>query len=312
MFKIYRFSNSDLKYETIGRTKLLAMIATPIILSCAITIYMMQIGLDPFGFENLRISSSSRENSQLKAQLASLNGKLNNNKNYMESLGRSDVLLRTSVSLPSISTEARKASIGGAEANTDYGVSPTANSLISSAAQTLDLLNRMAKLQEDSYADILNKSKTNQRVFAHMPAIDPIRGGSIKDGFGMRFHPILHMRMIHEGIDIDAPAGTRVYATGDGVVSYVGRRGGYGNVVEIDNGFGYTILFAHLRKQLVFDGQKIKRGQVIGLVGQTGLATGPHLHYGVMKNGVFVDPEFYFFSGREYNVDGLYDTSANR
>lgn len=312
MLKIYFLSSSDLKYKTIGRTKLLAMIAAPIILSCALTTYMMQIGLDPFGIKNIEMSSFSSENSQLKAQLVSLNGKLNGIKNYMERIGKSDELLRTSVDLPPISPDVRKASIGGVEENTDYGVSPTANSLISGAAQTLDVLNRMAKFQEDSYADILNKSKTNQRIFAHMPAIDPIRGGVIEDGFGVRFHPILHIRMMHEGIDIDAPAGTQVYATGDGVVSYVGRRGGYGNVVEIDNGFGYTTLFAHLRKQLVVDGQKIKRGQVIGLVGQTGLATGPHLHYAIMKNGIFVDPELYFFSGREYNVDGIYDTVSNK
>ncbi|MFZ1083194.1 MAG: M23 family metallopeptidase, partial [Candidatus Kryptoniota bacterium] len=67
---------------------------------------------------------------------------------------------------------------------------------------------------------------------------------------------------------------------------------------------------AHLEKGLVIKGEKIARGQVIGLVGSTGLSTGAHLHYGVMKNGIYVDPEFYFFSGREYNMDGLYDTVA--
>jgi murein DD-endopeptidase MepM/ murein hydrolase activator NlpD len=311
MFKIYHFSNSDLSYKTIGRTRLLAMIVLPIIISSAFTTYMMHLGFDPLGIRNLQMGSFSKENSKFRAQLISLNGRLNHVKNYMERLGRGDELLRTSVNLPPISPDARKASIGGTEENTDYGVSPTANSLISGAAQTLDLLNRMAKIQEDSYADILNKCKSNQRVFAHMPAIDPIRGGAIEDGFGIRYHPILHMRLMHEGVDIIAPLGTHVYATGDGVVSYVGRRGGYGNVVEIDNGFGYTTLFAHLKKALVTDGAKIKRGQVIGLVGDTGLSTGPHLHYGVMKNGIFVDPELYFFSNREYNVDGLYDTAAS-
>jgi len=271
----------------------------------------MQVGLDPLSIGNLRMDSFSRENSQLRNQLASLNHRLNSIKDYMVRLGKSDELLRTSVSLNQIPPDVRKTSIGGAEVNVDYGVSPSANSLISNAAQSLDLLNRMAKFQEESYADILDKYKTNQRIFAHMPAIDPIRGGTIEDGFGIRFHPILHVRMMHEGVDIDAPSGTPVHATGDGVVSYVGRRGGYGNVVEVDNGYGYTTLFAHLRKSLVADGEKIRRGQVVGLVGETGLATGPHLHYGVMKGGVYVDPELYFFSDREHNVDGLYDTAAS-
>jgi len=311
MFRIYHFSNFDLKYKAIGRSSLIVMIALPIILSSAITRYVMNKGWDILGIGNFRIASLSNENYKLKARLVSLNGKLDDIKDYFDRLGKSDQLLRISVNLPMIPPDERKASIGGVEVNTDYGVSPTSDSLISDAVQALDLLNRTAKFQESSYTDILNKYKTNQRLFAHMPAIDPIRGGTIEDGFGMRYHPILHMRMMHDGVDIDAPAGTQVHATGDGLVSYVGRRGGYGNVVEINNGFEYITLFAHLKKALVTDGEKIKRGQVIGLVGDTGLSTGPHLHYGVMKNGIFVDPEFYFFSGREYNLNGLYDTVAN-
>ena len=310
MIKIFLLSQSRLKYKPIGWARLLAMIAAPIILSSTITIYMMDIGLGPFGNSSLCMASISTENSALRSRLASMNGRLNEIKGYMERLAKSDELLRISVSLPPVSPDTRRASIGGAEPNTDYDVSPTSNSLISCATQTLDLLNRMATFQEDSYAMILNKFKTNQRMFAHMPALDPIRGGTIKDGFGVRFHPILHVRMMHEGVDIDAPVGTPVYATGDGVVSYVGRRGGYGNVVEIDNGFGYSTLFAHLKKALITDGKEVRRGQVIGLVGETGLATGPHLHYGVMRNGIFVDPEFYFFSGKEYSLAGLYQTNA--
>ena len=158
----------------------------------------------------------------------------------------------------------------------------------------------------------MQKYKTNQRLFRHIPAIEPIRGGIISDGFGMRFHPILRMMLMHEGIDIEAPVGTPVHVTGNGVVTYVGRRGGYGNVVEVDNGFGYSTLYAHLSHFLVKEGQKVKRGEVIALSGDTGLSTGPHLHYGVMKDGVFVNPADYFFKGHQYESNKLYNVLARK
>lgn len=306
MPRLYFLSHSDLKYRALGRGRLLTAIVLLMVLSSAMTIVMVRLGFDLFGLPGLRAASISQENSVLKARLASLNGKLKGLQNYMERLENSDDLLTTSVGLPHISPDVRNVSIGGAEENTDYGVTPTANKLISDATRTLDVLNREAKLQEDSYSDILRKYNSNQRLFAHTPAINPIRGGIVTDGFGMRFHPILRMRLMHEGIDIDAHLGTPVHITGDGVVSYVGRRGGYGNVVEIDHGFGYMTLYAHLERSLVREGDNVKRGQVIALSGGSGLTTGPHLYYGVEKDNVFVDPSGYFFEGPQFNSLELY------
>jgi len=306
MIKFYYLSNSDLKYRKFGGVRLLAAIALPIILSSVMTIFMVHRGFDPLGFKNLRMSGITRENSALKTKLASLNMKLDGLQNYMENFEIGDSLMRISENMPPISSDVRRASIGGVEMNSDYGVSPTSNKLISAAAQTLDALSREAKLQEESDSDILKKHKTNQMLFAHIPAIDPIRAGIVTDGFGMRYHPILHVRLMHEGIDIEAPRGTAVHATGDGVVSYVGRRGGYGNVVEIDHGFGYVTLYGHLEKSLVREGEKVKRGDVIALSGSSGLSTGPHLHYGITKNGIFVDPSEYYFQGSQYDAPTLY------
>ncbi len=306
MIKLYYLSNSDLKYRKFRGIRLLAATAFPIILSSAMTIYMAHLGFDPLGLENLRTSGVTRENSVLKTKLASLNLELDSLQDYMDNFEASDSLLRISEDMPPISSDVRKASIGGVEMNSDYGVSPTSNKLISSASQKLNSLSREANLQEESYFDIFRKHKTNQELFTHIPAIDPIRDGIITDGFGMRIHPILRVRLMHEGIDIETPRGTPVHATGDGVVSYVGRRGGYGNVVEIDHGFGYATLYGHIAKSLVREGEKVKRGEVIALSGNTGLSTGPHLHYGVMKNGVFVDPSEYFFQGSQYDAPKLY------
>ena len=246
----------------------------------------------------------------LKAQLSSLDNKLQEFQLSINNLERSDDQLRTSVNLPQIPADLRKVAIGGVEINSDYGLSGTANELIGEATSTIELLGRKAKLQEQSYLDILKKYKKNQELFVHVPAIDPIRDGIESDGFGMRVHPILHIRLMHEGLDIVANVGTSVHVTGDGVVSYVGRRGGYGNVVEVNHGFGYSTLYGHLLRATVACGQRVLRGQVIALSGNTGLSTGPHLHYEVRKNGVHVDPTEYFFNGRE--SDALYkDGSKN-
>ncbi len=306
MRRLYYYSKSDLTYKAIGGTRLSLVVVSLMLVSSFLTMVSGYFGVDLFGLKSLRADSMARENAVLKAQLASLNDKLDNFKLVVRSLGKSDDQLRTAVNLPLIPQDVRKVAVGGVEINRDYGVPADANKLIASASNSLYTLEREATLQEQSYAQILAKYKTNQQLFAHIPAIDPVRHGIITDGFGMRFHPILHMLLMHEGIDIGCEVGTHVHATGEGVVAYVGRRGGYGNVVEIDNGFGYSTLFAHLERPLVHVGQKVKRGQVIALSGDTGLSTGPHLHYGVMKNGVFVNPINYFFQGPEYENRALY------
>ncbi len=274
--------------------------------SSVVTMFCGYFGMDLFGLKSLRADSMSRENMVLKAQLSSLNRKLDEFQLVMKGLGNSDDQLRTSVNLPPIPNDMRKVAVGGVEVNRDYGVSADANGLIANATNTLEVLSREANLQGQSYTSILNKYQSNRTLFEHIPAINPIRGGVITDGFGMRFHPILKIRIMHEGIDLVADYGTPIYAPGDGTVSYVGPRGGYGNAIEIDHGFGYSTVYGHLSKPMVREGQKVKRGQVIALSGNSGLSTGPHLHYEVIKNGVHVDPTAYFFNGRDYNESGLY------
>ena len=312
MPKIYYYSKSDLSYKKVTRGKMWGTVISVVVLSSVVTMLSGYLGIDPFGLKALRLDTVSSENASLKARLISLNSKLEGFQKDMSVLGRSDNLIRTSVDLPVLSRGVRGVSIGGVAMNTDYGIPQNAGNLIATATQRLAMLNREARLQKDSYADVLKKYKSNQKLFRHIPAIEPIRGGIISSPFGMRFHPILRMMLMHEGIDIEAPVGTPVHVSGNGVVTYVGLRGGYGNVIEVDNGFGYETLYAHLSKFLVKVGQKVKRGQVIGLSGDTGLSTGPHLHYGVMKDGVYVNPQDYYFQGQQYESRRLYSILAKK
>jgi murein DD-endopeptidase MepM/ murein hydrolase activator NlpD len=155
--------------------------------------------------------------------------------------------------------------------------------LMAGELRSMDTLSRLAVQKEDMRNAI--------------PAIRPLKNMTrVTSGFGMRYHPILKFLRPHTGIDITAPQGTPVYATADGVVSSENSGGGYGIAVLINHGYSYQTRYAHLSKKIVTPGQRVKRGQMIGYTGNTGLSFGPHLHYEVIKNGVFVNPVHYFFS----------------
>ena len=137
-------------------------------------------------------------------------------------------------------------------------------------------------------------------MLASIPGIQPVSNKNltaIASGFGYRIHPIYKTTMMHEGLDFTAPVGTNIYATGNGTVSKVEFNGrGYGNNIIINHGYGYETLYGHMSKILVSQGQKIKRGDIIGMVGNTGQSTGPHLHYEVIKNARKINPINFFYN----------------
>jgi murein DD-endopeptidase MepM/ murein hydrolase activator NlpD len=141
--------------------------------------------------------------------------------------------------------------------------------------------------------------------FSSIPNIRPV-GGSITSAFGNRMHPIYKVTLFHSGIDFSASEGTRVQSTGNGVIAYSGYDKGYGQKIIINHGYGYKTIYAHLSKSLVRQGQRIKRGEIIALSGNTGISTGPHLHYEVEKDNVKVNPTAYFFD--ESNPDKFITT----
>ena len=174
-------------------------------------------------------------------------------------------------------------------------------SLIMLTSQRVDTLENRLYAQSVSLDEVFKMAGTKQQRMATMPAIMPIRKNQcrIVSGFGMRYHPILHYRRMHTGIDLTAQQGTPVYATGDGTVTVAGRGanlGGYGVCIVINHGYGFQTLYAHLSDVKVRQGQRVKRGELIGNVGRTGLAQGYHLHYEVIQNGNKVNPVYFFFN----------------
>ncbi len=173
--------------------------------------------------------------------------------------------------------------------------------LMRSTWEQLDALARTTYLESVSFDELQTLSQDKEQMSAAIPAIWPIDRSALHNNHigaftPRRYHPILKRIQSHTGIDFGCDRGTKVYATGDGVVAEAstGYNGGYGRQVLLNHGFGYKTRYAHLDKVLVEPGQRVTRGQVIALTGNSGRSTGPHLHYEVIRRGVPVNPINYF------------------
>jgi len=240
-----------------------------------------------------------RENQQYALQLELMNKRLDQLTKVVEDIeDRDDNIYRTIFEAEPIPSEVRKAGVGGSDRYESLKGFENSKTIISTA-QKIDRLSRELYIQSKSFDDVYKMAKNKAKMLASIPAIQPVSNKELKriaSGFGYRIHPIYKTLRMHEGIDFTAPIGTPIYATGDGVVERLkGKMSGYGKVIVIDHGYGYESLYAHMSKKIVKPGDKVKRGQIIGYVGNTGRSTGPHLHYEVRKNKKPVNPAHYFF-----------------
>ncbi|MEW6510272.1 MAG: M23 family metallopeptidase [Bacteroidota bacterium] len=251
---------------------------------------MLGLGID-------RMSMLTAENKILKDQLHALAEKMVVVQKALDKLADRGNELRTAVDLARIDDDTRAAATGGSmPPPAGSFLSGEAREVLNTSAALLDKLEREVKLQQTSYEEITRRMEYNKGLFAHIPAIKPMEGAYSVNGFGMRIHPVLRVYRMHEGVDIISDVGTNVYAAGDGIVRFAGRTaGGYGVVVEITHGYGYSSLYAHLARALVREGQAVKRGELIAKSGRSGLVSGPHLHYEVRYMGRKHNPVDYFF-----------------
>lgn len=166
---------------------------------------------------------------------------------------------------------------------------------IESLELNVDQVHKKATLQEQSLQELYELLKDQHSLLSSTPSVAPVRG-LYTSGFGYRISPFTGKRQLHSGIDLSAPTGTQVYAPADGVVSKIENDPGYGKVLVISHGYGFSTLYGHNSKINVKVGQKVKRGELISEVGSTGRSTGPHLHYEVRVNGVEVNPVKYILN----------------
>jgi Membrane proteins related to metalloendopeptidases len=166
--------------------------------------------------------------------------------------------------------------------------------------QRLNGLSKSLAGQSQSFDELIDLALNKEKLLAAVPSIIPIEDKELtrlSSPFGMRNDPIYNVPKMHAGLDFTAPTGAKIYATGDGVIEKMEfNSGGYGNRIIINHGFGYKSHYAHMSEFKTQLGKKVKRGELIGLVGNTGKSTAPHLHYEVIKNGTKIDPINFFFS----------------
>ena len=249
-----------------------------------------------------------RELQNMELQYEVLNKKMTQAQKVLaEVQNRDNNIYRVYFEANPIPEEQRKAGFGGINRYKDLEGYDNSE-LIMETAKRLDILQKQIVVQSKSLDEIANLAEEKEKLLTAIPAIQPVKNENLKrmaSGYGMRMHPILKYRKMHNGMDFSAPTGSLVYATGDAVVKKAKRTTGFGNLVVLDHGFGYETYYAHLSEFKVRRGQKVKRGEIIAEVGSTGLSTAPHLHYEVHKNGKVVNPiNFYHgdLTAEEYDI----------
>ncbi|MDZ7314937.1 MAG: M23 family metallopeptidase [candidate division KSB1 bacterium] len=300
-FKLIYFSTggSEVREFSLDLRKVIVLSSAFVVCFAALLIGI--IALFTNYFHNSNIASLKKSNTQLRQMLAEMEKKVKKIETNVEVIKSSDQQLRQILDMTDYTEDERKLGRGGL-ASSEYTLASIQPSTVDAnvvnaarIAKFLDDLDRRLEFVQKSREEIEKKEKENQSLWNHIPSINPVQGEyRFTDSFGWRVHPLTRIRQYHEGQDISAKRGTPVVAAADGrVTTVVGKHDpnrSYGRYIAIDHGEGYLTLYAHLKTVEVKEGQEVRRGQVIGTVGDTGSATGPHLHYEVHYMGSVQDP----------------------
>ncbi len=245
------------------------------------------------------LASLEKENTQLKERVFGFEEEVGVLKRQVAQNFDFQKKARILAQLEEMSDDVTQVGIGGPDYAYIQSVAyldPETREKVLDVHQDMDKLLRQARLQKESYAEIITNLEEVSDLQRHTPSLRPVNVGFVSSYFGRRMDPISGRRSVHRGVDFSARKGTPVVAPADGVVTFSGKWKTYGNVVEISHGYGYVTRYAHLEKQLVRKGQKVKRGDVIARVGSSGKSTFSHLHYEVVNDGKRVDPLKYIVS----------------
>lgn len=296
----YRFNTRTLSYERVELTTKVKLLRVLSFLLASSIFGVLFFFLVNNYIDSPKEKMLKREKNQLAAQYELLDKRMDQVTEVLEDIQRrDDEIYRVIFEAEPIADNIRKAGFGGV--NRYKQLEGFKNSeLIVESAQKLDQISKQLYIQSKSYDEVYKMATSKEKMLASIPAIQPVANKDLKrmaSGYGMRMHPIYKRRKMHTGMDFSAEQGTEIYATGDGVVAEVeNSRRGYGNHVVLSHGYGYKTLYAHMTQYIVRAGEKVKRGQVIGYVGNTGTSVAPHLHYEVIKNGEKVNPVNFYFN----------------
>jgi murein DD-endopeptidase MepM/ murein hydrolase activator NlpD len=296
----YYFNTHSLKYEKvvvpIGKrlVRALGWLATAMVFSVIIIALAYQF------LDSPKEKQLKREIGVMSLQYEILQQRMDRaNKVIRELQHNDDNIYRVIFEADPIPSTVRQAGYGGVDKYKSLQGYDNSGLMIETTQQ-LDRIMKQLYVQSKSFDEVFEMAKNKKELLASIPGIQPVSNKDltrIASGFGYRIHPIYKTSILHTGIDFTAPVGTDIYATGNGIVESVEKEGrGYGNNVIINHGFGYRTLYGHMSKINVRQGQRVVRGDIIGLVGSTGSSTGPHCHYEVIKNGNKIDPINFFFN----------------
>ena len=296
----YKYNPETLEYEEVkltlwDRTKKLSYY---LVASVVFSFLILTVAF--YNIRNYIQKEAAKENQSLRQEISSFNKDLNL---ILEVLGdiqlRDDNIYRAIFETDPYPDYKRQLGTGGNSMkykkyeNMEYG------DLVIEISKKIELIEKKLASQSKSFDEVFDLTKEKQKMIKSIPSIQPVSNRDltrIASGFGLRMHPIYKIIKMHKGMDFTAPIGTEIYATGDGVVEKVGWVGGYGKTIMINHGFGYKTRYAHCSKYNCRKGQKVKRGDLIGFVGNTGQSSGPHLHYEVFKNNRQINPVNFFFN----------------
>ncbi len=305
----YYYDSENLAYKRIRtkKRKKFAYVVLFLLSSALFGFLIFLLLINTNYFETPKDKIQAREIEALALNYKVLNKKIDLMNEVLEAIeNRDNDIYRIYFNATPISEEERKAGFGGVNRYKDLQ-GYNNSELLENTTKRVDILTKELVIQSKSLDEIVALAKKKEKLLAAIPAIQPVKNEDLKhmaSGYGYRSDPFTKIRKFHYGMDFTARTGTPIYATGDGVVYKADASlSGYGNHIEINHGYGYKTLYAHLSKYKCRPGQRVKRGDIIGYVGSTGRSQAPHLHYEVLKNGERVNPlNFYYgsISAKEY------------
>ncbi|MDD3806599.1 MAG: M23 family metallopeptidase [Candidatus Marinimicrobia bacterium] len=245
-----------------------------------------------------KIKAVTANNDDLDAILSEMQTRISTLKNQIDVIVEKDKALRLYANLPEIDQDIRKMGMGG-RVTRELNLNNLEDDK-KAAFETMDLnlkaLSQTVKLELMSYEALFETLQAQKDRLESIPSISPTKIGYVSSHYGYRRDPFNGERTFHQGIDIACKSGTHTYATAGGRVVYARYNGGYGYTVKIEHGYGYSTIYAHLSRMNVQKGQTVRRGELIGYVGNSGRSTGPHLHYEVRYNNNPMNPIEYIWT----------------